>query len=220
MSDETSNTEVQSTDTPQEAVTDASAKPKRTRKPAAKKATSGGGKKKAVAKKAASKSTLAPEMVEKFDDAFKRWRKGERICDLAGEIGCRRGALRRQLRKRAKAKGADGKEITGRAAFKALRNQGAGGEKAVHGARAKSASLDSGALVVTAEQRKKEKWGSRWVTLENKNRDRIPLMVAKGGIEYRPAKATEKADILAEMGNGLPPARMVVYATAHGKTEA
>lgn len=144
----------------------------------------------------AKKVTIKPAMVKKFDLAFKSWKGGNHIAVLAKELGVRRGALRRQLRKRA-----GGKE-----AFKALRATGAGGIRASLGERPKSVDLDKKALLIPVGGRKD--WTHRYVNVPE---GKMPVFVAKGGLEYRSARKTEAADALAAMGNGLPPARLKVY---------
>lgn len=212
MADQDTNTTVAAAETS----TAAPAKAKRApaKKAVAKKATPAKAKGKKAAAKVETKSTLSPAMVAKFDDAFARWNKGEQICHLAAEIGCKRGALRRQLRKRSAVKVGD-KVLKGREAFKALRNKGAGGVRASLGKRAKSPGLDKEAKVVSAEERKG--WTRRWV---DGPEGKVAVSIAKGGVEYVPAKSHQKADILCEMSNGLPPARLVLYATPSGKVKA
>lgn len=146
------------------------------------------------AKKAVSKTT--PAMAKKFDAAFAAWKKGEQISVLAKEIDCRRGALRRQLRKRA-----GGKE-----AFKALRGTGAGGVRATLGERPKNVDIDAKAKVLPVGARKD--WTHRYVDTPEGKR---PVFVAKGGVEYRPALKGEPADVLSENDNGLPPSRLKVF---------
>lgn len=157
----------------------------------------------------ATKSKISPDMVKKFDKAFARWsdlKSPEQISVLAAEIGCKRGALRRQLRKRA----------GGKAQFKALRNAGAGGVRESLGARPKSESVDKGAKVIPVGGR--SNWTSRIVRSYHKG-DKVidydtPLRVhvaGTTGIEYVTAGPKDAADALAEMGNGLPPARLKLF---------
>lgn len=165
--------------------------------------------KKAAAKKAPvkkTKSKISPEMAAKFDDAFKRWKNKEQICALAAELGVKRGALRRQLRRRA----------GGKAEFKALRMMGAGGVRESLGARPKDVNIDKDAKVIAVGGRKD--WTSRRVITVTKGGKQVrldePLIVhvaGKSGLEYIRAEKNQAADVLCEMGNGLPPARLVVF---------
>ena len=155
----------------------------------------------AKAKKAAPKKDAK---VQAFDKAFTRWKAGEQISVLAGELGVRRGALRRQLRRRA----------GGQAAFKALRNTGAGGVRASLGERPAKEALDAKALLIPRAQRKD--WTHRYIsTTENK----VPVhVVGKSGIELIACGRNEPADFLAEMGNGLPHARLKYHYRPEGVT--
>lgn len=158
----------------------------------------------ATKKKTPKKVVKADPKAKSFDEAFALWKEGKRICDLAKGLGVRRGALRRQFRKRA-----GGKE-----AFKALRTKGAGGlESARFGARPKSASLDKDAKLIPIGGR------ADWTYRHAKDSRGESFYIAStgksfpggSGQEFVRARATEAADYLAEMGNGLPHARLVRY---------
>lgn len=152
--------------------------------------------------KAAKKKAPATAQSKAFDKAFEAWKKGEQISVLAAELKCKRGALRRQLRRRA----------GGRAEFKALRNQGAGGIRASLGERAAKPNMDAGAKVIPAGGH--SHWTHRWVrVIKGKPLDRPLPVYAVGttGVEYIACNAEDKADVLVEMGNGLPPKRMKLF---------
>lgn len=133
-----------------------------------------------------------------YQKAFTRWKNGEHIADLAADLGVRRGTLRHYLTKLA----------GGPEEFKALRNEGVGGLRASLGERPKRPSIDKHARVIPAGKRRNWKYRSM-----RDGEETIPVFVAptRGGgkEEYVPAMASQKADVIAEMGNGLPPARLV-----------
>lgn len=157
----------------------------------------------AKAKKGRAAKT-PPAMVKKFDAAFEQWKDGVQIAVLADKLGVRRGALRRQLRRRA----------GGKAQFKALRNQGAGGIRASLGERAAKESLDAKAQTIPVGGRKA--WTHRYVSTPDGMK---PVhVVGKTGIELIACEGKEAADFLAEMGNGLPPARLKYHFRPEGKT--
>lgn len=137
-----------------------------------------------------------------YDKAFQAWNKGEPINELAASLRVRRGTLRHHLTKRA----------GGWEAFKALREAGAGGLRNSLGERAKSPRYDKGARVLRVGQRKN--WKYRQVKM-GKRAEPVAVFVAtgRGGsrVEYMPARANQKADVIAEMGNGLPAARLVRF---------
>ena len=174
---------------------------KKTRKPAAAKKVPAD-KKKSGKKpaKAATKSSerFSPADVKLFDKAFTDWTKGAKICDLAAPmiksgLITRRGSLRRQLRKRA-----GGKE-----AFVQMRSTGAGGIRQSLGERPVTLGLDKGAKLIPVGGRKD--WTKRHVG------ELVVHMAGKGGAEYVTAGKDQPAVALAQMGNGLPPMRLVKF---------
>ena len=154
-------------------------------------------KKKGTPKTATPKAKADPKAAA-FDKAFVRWQKGEQICVLAAELGnMRRGALRRQLRKRA----------GGKDQFKVMRATGAGGIRASLGERPKSVAMDAKATLIPIGGRKG--WTHRtYRTAKGVTQIHVS---GKGGKEYVMATGAQKADVLCEMGNGLPPARLVAW---------
>lgn len=132
-----------------------------------------------------------------YAKAFNRWKDGEQISVLAAELNIRRGALRHHLEKLA----------GGHDEFKALRAAGSGGIRPSLGERAANARLDRGAKFVPV--RRRAKWTHKTLRQDG---EKVHLFVTgRPGFNYVPAAANQKADVLAEMGNGLPPARLVRF---------
>lgn len=135
-----------------------------------------------------------------YQKAFMAWKAGEHIADIASRLGVRRGSVRHYLTKLA----------GGPEEFKAMRAGGAGGLRPSLGERAASPRYDRGAKVLRVGQRRNWKYRSMKVADSEVS---IPVFVAptrgRGTQEFIPAGAREKADVIAEMGNGLPPARLV-----------
>lgn len=68
---------------------------------------------------------------------------------------------------------------------------------------------------------RRAKWRYRQMASPKDAEVKIPVFVAptRGGgqQEYVPARARQKADVIAEMGNGLPQARLVKLVRATGR---
>lgn len=129
-----------------------------------------------------------------YERAFDLWKAGAQINELADRLNIRRGALRHHLERLA----------GGHEEFKALREAGAGGLRPSLGERPARPSLDADATVLSPRRRRN--WTHKYMTDDEV---RIPVHVDGRGQEYVPATARQKADVIALMGNGLPPARLV-----------
>lgn len=131
-----------------------------------------------------------------YAKAFDLWKAGAQINQLAAKLNIRRGALRHHLERLA----------GGHEEFKALREAGAGGLRSSLGERAASPRFDKGAKVLSSRRRKN--WKHRYIT---EDEVRVPVFVDGRENMYVPATARQKADVIALMDNGLPPARLVSY---------
>jgi hypothetical protein len=136
-----------------------------------------------------------------YQKAFELWKGSRRqpgveISRLAAKLNIRRGALRHHLERLA----------GGHEEFKALREAGAGGLRPSLGERPADPNLDRGARVLTSRRRKN--WKHRYIT---EDEVKVPVFIDGRENMYVPATARQKADVIALMDNGLPPARLVSY---------
>lgn len=128
--------------------------------------------------------------------SFEAWKAGAQINELADKLNIRRGALRHHLERLA----------GGHEEFKALRAAGAGGLRPSLGERPADPKLDRKAKVLNPRRRRN--WTHRYMMDE---KTRIPVFADGHGHQYVPATKRQKADVIALMDNGLPPARLVRY---------
>jgi hypothetical protein len=160
--------------------------------------TLGGGNEKAPTSQPAAK-------FEAFRAAFDRWKAGEQIHALASSLGHKRSKLRRALIQLA----------GGKAAFKALRTDGAGGTveafggKRATGGRTKEviAQDDSKVQQLTRLDARLEHWRHEWLRTPLGN---FPILVTPDGeTKYGRASATERADLIVDPQTpGVPMIRM------------
>lgn len=141
-----------------------------------------------------------------FDGVYAKWVKGARIKDLAKELKIRRGALRRQLRKRAggkegffklRAKGAGGVELRGvhagvkGAKPKAKASPKGGAAKAPNAKGTARGELDAKAEFIPANRIK------GW-TVRDESGTKVTTIPGRG--DYRAAAADEPAEIATNAG--------------------